>query len=393
MNLRHSLLVPLALAVMFASLWVFEADSLGSLRKSAFKAIDGTGWGHRGLQSQPAISHLLFNNTPAGIPANEASFVDPSSVLMDAKGRLLIADRRDHRIHVVTTNGRIKTYVGDGWRGFTGEGVFRTKARVSFPEGMALDTTGHLVFVDAHNHRVRRVSTDGTIHTIAGTGVQGYGGDGSVATNASLNRPSDVCTIGDGSVVIADVNNHAIRKVRPDGIIETVAGRGTPGYTGDGGPADEAKLNKPWGVECTPDGDILIADSRNHRIRKVTPAGSISTIAGTGKAGFSGDGGPASEATFDSPQEVVLDDSGGMYVVDEHNHAIRYVDTRGIIRTVVGTGEKGEATIGAPATGSALNDPEDVWVLGPDRILVADGDNARILMIDEEGRLWRGAGR
>lgn len=385
--------VAFAVALAFALLVIFKAGSLGALRKSTFRAVDGTPPGHWFLQRQPAISHLLFRSTPDGIPAEEASFVDPSSILVDSEGRLLIADRREHRIYAVAANGRIETYVGNGWPGFTGEGDFRTEARVSFPEGMALDMTGDLVFADAHNHRVRRVSADGTVHTIAGSGVSGYSGDGGPATDASLNRPSDVCITGDGSVVIADVGNDAVRRVRPDGIIETVAGSGTPGFSGDGGPADEATLNKPWGVACTAHGEIFIADSRNHRIRKVNTAGLISTIAGTGDAGFSGDGGPASEASFDSPQEVVLEGGGGMYVVDEHNHAIRYVDAGGIIWTVVGTGEKGEAALGAPATGSKLNDPEDVWVLGPGRILVADGDNGRIRVIDEEGRLWRVAGR
>lgn len=391
--LRLLLVSTVALVMILVPPIQTHAEGAGSFRKDAFRTIDETGLGHWLLQKQPAISFFLFGRTPDGIPANKASFSDPSSILLDAEGQLFIADRRNHRIYVVSRNGRIETYVGNGVPGFTEEEHSRTGTRVSFPEGMALDRADNLIFADAHNHRVRKVVTGGKVRTVAGSGVPGYSGDGGPATESSLNRPSDVCIAKDGSIIIADVNNHAIRKVRPDDNIETIAGNGVPGFSGDGGRSEEAQLNKPWGIACSPDGEILIADSRNHRIRKITSTGVIRTIAGTGRAGYSGDGGPGSEASFNSPQEVVLDDDGGMYVVDEHNHSIRYIDTVGIVRTVAGIGEKGETDVGATAAGGALNDPEDVWVSGPGRIMIADGDNQRVRIIDEEGRLWRVAGR
>lgn len=348
----------------------------------------------RVLLEYPRLSRYLFGRTPVieGGDARRARFRDPSSVLAAPDGRIFVSDRRDHRIRVIA-DGRIRTFVGTGTAGYSGDGGPRGDAEIRFPEGLAMSDGGDLVFADALNHRIRTVSAEGRVRTIAGDGRPGFSGDGGPAEEGSLRRPSDVCVARDGSIFIADVGNHAIRRVAPDGIMTTVAGSGAPGFSGDGGPGTEARLHDPWGIDCLPDGGVLIADSENHRIRELTSEGTIVTVAGTGNQGSAGDGLPASAADFNSPQEVVADDEGGFLVVDEHNHRIRHIDSQGFARGVAGTGEMGRSPDGTLATRGKLNDPEDVSWLGESELLIADGDNGRILKKDSADTLRIIAGR
>lgn len=364
------------------------------LYHASFDAATSTRVGGWILYEHSWLSKYLFGRVVVieGSSARKAAFEDPSSIVVAPDGRIFVSDRRDHRIHVIS-EGRIRTFIGDGVGGFSGDGEERQNARVNFPEGMAISEDGHLIFADAHNHRIREVAPSGLVRTLAGNGEPGLRGDGGPATRASLRRPSDVCQSHDGSIFIADVGNHSVRRVTPSGIIQTMAGTGRPGYSGDGGPGTEAQLNQPWGVACLPGGGVLIADSENHRVRRLEPDGSIKTVLGSGRKGLGREGVAALQAELDSPQEVLLDGRGGYFVVDEHNHRIRHVNSQGYVRTVVGTGERGTAAAGTRGTDARLDDPEDVWVSSGGSLLIAEGDNYRILGVDEANVLRVAAGR
>jgi sugar lactone lactonase YvrE len=200
---------------------------------------------------------------------------------------------------------------------------------------MAADAAGNVYIVDTYNNRIRRVDAHGVITTIGGTGSAGYGGDGGPATNARFNNPHGIASDPAGNVYVADPPNQRIRRIDANsGIVTTVAGSGAGGFGGDGGPATAARLNYPKGVEIAPDGSLYIADNNNHRVRRVDLAtGIITTVAGTGTAGFSGDGGPATAARLDEPRNIAFDSAGRLYIVDQNNGRIRRVDSDGRIST------------------------------------------------------------
>ncbi len=222
-----------------------------------------------------------------------------------------------------------------------GDGGPATEAGLSQPSGLAVAADGSL-YISDRLQRIRRVRPDGIIETVVGTGVSGYNGDGIPATEAQLAEPRDVAFGPDGSLYIADERNNRIRRVGLDGIITTVAGIGGPGaYGGDGGPATEAQLNHPYAVDVGPDGSLYIADSQNDRVRRVSPDGTMTTFAGTGERGFSGDEGPASEAQLNRPSGVAVGLDGSVLIVDTYNNRVRRVGTDGIITTAAGGGHIG----------------------------------------------------
>ena len=257
---------------------------------------------------------------------------------------------------------------------------------------MAVDTKGNIYIADFYNNRVRRVGPDGVITTIAGTGQEGFSGDGGPATQARLNVPSDVAVDAQGNVYIADSNNHRIRRVGPNGVITTIAGTGPVGggegrFSGDGRPATQARLNSPAGVVVDAQGNVYIADSDNHRIRRVGLDGIITTIAGSGdtgfgKGGYSGDGGPATQARLNSPDGMVVDAQGNIYIADTYNHRIRRVGLDGVITTIAGTGAEGYSGDGGPATQARLNYPAGMAVDAQVNIYIADEANHRIRRMD-----------
>jgi hypothetical protein len=260
-----------------------------------------------------------------GGAATAAQLWDPRGVAVDAAGKLYIADSGRHRIRKVTPDGIITTVAGNGIEGYSGDGGAATAASLRWPYGVAVDATGNLYIADADNHRIRKVTQDGIITTVAGNGIGGYSGDGGAATAASLYYPRDVAVDAAGNLYIADSDNHRIRKVTSAGIITTVAGKGTGGYSGDGGAATSASLLWPHGVAVDATGNLYIADKNNNRIRKVTPSGIISTVAGNGAYGYSGDGGPATAASLQWPHGVAVDAAGNLYIADTSNHRIRKV--------------------------------------------------------------------
>ncbi|MEX2531238.1 MAG: hypothetical protein WD960_10740 [Gemmatimonadota bacterium] len=333
-----------------------------------------------------------------GGPALELGLFNPMGIAEGPSGDLYISDRGRDRggrlIWRLDDEGRAHLVAGVGKFGFAEPGEKATEAELSAPEGLAFDPEGRLHFVDTRSQRILRIEHDGTLAVVAGTGVKGYTGNGGPADQARLHNPTDVRIDDDGNIYIADVYNQMIRRVSPDGIIETVAGTGTPGYSGDGGPAREAELKEPWGVFIHPTtGRLLIADGANNRVREVDEDGIIRTVVGTGERGYSGDGGPALEARLDSPQSFGFDCAGRMYIGDEHNHVIRVVEADGTIRSLVGTGSPGRAPEGAVGQEAPLNDPENMHVACDGTVYIADGNNFRVIEVQPDGTVNRFAGK
>src|SRR5437773_2649081 len=267
--------------------------------------------------------------------------------------------------------GAITTYAG---RDFSGDGGPATAARLLAPAGVALDPAGNLYIADTADHRIRKVTPGGTISTYAGSGSCGFSGDGGPATAAQLSVPVGVALDPAGNLYIADHDNGRIRKVTSGGTISTYAGSGSRGLSGDGGPATAAQLSSPHGVALDTAGNLYIADS--NRIRKVTPGGTISTYAGTGTGPFSGDGGPATAAQLSSPAGVALDLTGNLYIADDGNYRIRKVTPGGTISTYAGGGSSNFSGDGGPATAAQLNVPVGVALDPAGNLYIADKDNA-----------------
>jgi trimeric autotransporter adhesin len=317
--------------------------------------------------------------------ATSAALTYPLGVAIDASGNIYIADTYNNRIRMVTkSTGIISTVAGTGSSSYRGDGGIATSAELSSPRGVAIDASGNIYIADAGNNRIRMVTkSTGIISTVAGTGSSGYSGDGGLARLALLNSPRGVAIDASGNIYIADTDNRCIRMVtKSTGIISTVAGTGSSSYSGDGGLATSAKLYYPYGVAIDASGNIYIADAGNNRIRMVTKStGIISTVAGTGSSGYSGDGGLAISAQLYDPSGVAFDASGNIYIADTINHCIRMVTkSTGIISTVAGTGSYGYSGDGGLATSTALRSPEGVAIDASGNIYIADTKNQRIRM-------------
>jgi hypothetical protein len=263
----------------------------------------------------------------------------------------------DGIITTVAGNGYVNpstygTYEG----GYSGDGGPATNAELYYPQGVAVDTFGNLFIADSANQRIRELGTGGVISTVAGNGTYGYFGDGGPAINAELDDPQGVAVDALGNVFIADTDNQRIREMRTDGVITTVAGNGTQGHSGDGGAATNAELNNPSGVAVDAFGNVFIADTDNQCIREVGTDGIITTVAGGGTNGL-GDGGPATNAELSDPSGVAVDASGNLFIADYYNNRIREVGTNGIITTVAGDGIGGYSGDGGAATNAELNTP------------------------------------
>lgn len=322
-----------------------------------------------------------------GGPATSAQLNFPSGVAKDASGNLYIADNSNNLIRKVdASTGIITTVAGNRINGYNGDGGPATSAQLNFPFDIAFDGSGNLYIADRENHRIRKVdASTGVITTVAGTGINGYNGDGFMATSAQLNYPSGVAVDGSGNLYIADVRNHRIRRINAStGVITTVAGTGTNGYSGDGGTATLAQLYGPFGVTFDELENLYIADRVNQRIRKVdVSTGVITTVAGTGAAGFDGDGGPATSAQLWEPYDVTVDGLGNLYISDESDR-IRKVDaSTGMIMTVAGTGTSGYSGDGGPATSAQLNSPRGILVDGSGNLYIADQRNHRIRRVTD----------
>jgi sugar lactone lactonase YvrE len=309
------------------------------------------------------------------------SLVQPVGISVDATGNVYFSDKARYRVFKLTPSGVVSVYAGTGLPGFSGDGGSATGAQLLDPDGTAIDALNNLYIADKVGNRVRRVNADGIIQTVAGTGSTGFSGDGGLATRARLNAPEAVAVDAAGNLYIADRENQRIRKVDTDGVITTVAGTGDPGFSGDGGPATQAKLNSPQGVAVDLAGNLYIADHYNNRIRRVNKSGIISTVAGNGTFGFSGDGGYATSAQLAYPQSVAVDAAGNLFVADYYNNRIRKVDTKGIITTIVGSDKCWYSGDGGSAESAQICDPLDVSVDEDGNLYFSDFTNVRIRKI------------
>ena len=315
-------------------------------------------------------------------PATAAKLQQPYGVAVDGSGNLYIADASNHRVRKVNGSGTITTVAGIGSAGFSGDGGPATSAELSDPYGVAVDGSGNLYIADTLNHRVRKVDGSGTITTVAGTGTAGFSGDGGLATSAELDGPWGMAVDGSGNLYIADQGNSRVRKVDGAGTITTVAGTITTGFSGDEGPATSAELFYPEGVAVDGSGNLYIAEHSNERVRKVNGSGTITTVAGTGTAGFSGDGGSATAARFNAPYAVAVDGSGDLYIADYFNQRVRKVNGSGTITTVAGIGSAGFSGDGGSATSAQLNGPIGLAVDGASNLYIADLANQRVRKVE-----------
>ncbi len=326
-----------------------------------------------------------FSFSGDGGPATSADLSTPVSVAVDGSGNLLFADSGNNRIRRVDSNtGIIITVAGNGTLGFSGDGGAATNASLFRPISVAVDGSGNLLFADPGNNRVRRMDKNaGIVTTVAGNGDSDFSGDGGAATNASLYFPEGVVVDGSGNLFIADSNQFIRRVDAVTGIITTVAGNGTYGFSGDGGVATSASIANPTGIALDGSGNLFIADNANSRIRRVDGGtGIITTVAGNGTAGFSGDGGAATSASLDFPSGVAVDSTGNLFIADPGNFRVRRVDgSTAIITTVAGNGSSRFSGDGGTATSAGMS-PLGISLDGSGNLLIADVSNNRIRRMD-----------
>lgn len=332
---------------------------------------------------------LVAGSGTAGFSGNgvytptTAQFDTPLGLSGDSTGVLYIADTGNHRIRRIDAfRDTLITVAGTGTEGFSGDAGAATAAQLNAPWDVFAAGSGTLYVADTGNHRIRRVTPAGVITTIAGTGTAGFSGDGGAATSAQLKSPTGVFA-ADGKIYIADQGNHRIRVINGT-TITTYAGTDSAGSSGDGGVATAAKLSSPTDVYADTSGRLLIADTGNHRVRAVAPGDTtISTIAGTGVSGFGGDGGVATNARLAFPRSVLVDTSGNIYITDRFNHRLRRINTNGVITTLAGDGTLAYSGDGGAANLSQLAAPSGVW-LHREAIYFTDAENNRVRWIDTD---------
>jgi uncharacterized protein (TIGR03437 family) len=319
-----------------------------------------------------------------GGPAIQAQLNTPQGVAADGAGNLYLSDTLNNVVRKVSPNGTIANFAGNGGAGSSGDGGAATSAQLNGPQGLAVDASGNLFIADTLNAKVRKVSTSGVISTVAGSGTPGYGGDGGAASGAQLNLPIGLAVDAVANLYIADFGNSRVRKVSASGAIATVAGNGSFGYSGDGGPAVNAQLNGPQGVAVDAAGDLFIADTVNNLIRKVTPGGLIATVAGNGLAGYSGDGGPAIAAQLSNPASVAVDSAGNIFTLDGSDR-VRQVYPNGVIATIAGNGSLGYTGDGGLATLAEINAPLAIALGSKGNLYLADTANSAIRLLQYAG--------
>ncbi len=318
-------------------------------------------------------------------PATKVSISLVDGMAVAPNGDIYISRRAHNLISRIDSKGLLTNVVGTGHSGFSGDGGPALQADMNLPAGLAFDAKGNLYLSDRANHRVRKVDTKGIITTVAGNGTAGFSGDGGPATAASLNLPSGLAVDSKGNLYIADRSNNRVRVVDSSGTIKTFAGNGENRYHGDNMPALKATLDKPFGLAVDKHNNLYIADRGNNRIRKVDASGMISTVAGDGGFYFIGDNGPAYRASIAGPTGVVVDDEGNIFIADRQNNRIRMVDKLGMIRTIMGTGTQdynGDAEL---ARDTNLHLPFSVALDKNGDLLVIDRSHYRIRKLIMKG--------
>lgn len=336
--------------------------------------------------TQPAVAQTYRIDTLLGdfdpletVPLSRAWTEHPSALAVGADGGIYFAEASIGRVRKIDRSGQVITIAGSGLTGDSGDGGPATSARFGSIEGLAVDHAGNIYIADADNNRIRRVDRAGTIETVAGTGEFGWEGDGVPATSATLTAVSGLATDRNGNLYIADTWADRIRKIDTQGTISTVAGTGEEGRSGDGGPALAAQLNRPRAVAVDDAGNIYIADAANHQVRRVDVSGTISTFAGTGDDGDLGDGGPATAAHLSEPYAVAIDPAGNVFIADAGNSTVRKVDSGGTITTVAGGRDVGNEV--------SIARPRALAVDRSGNVYIADAWRDRVLRLDATGRV------
>ncbi len=362
----------LLIAVMWASAGTALAQTPALTVQPAINTVAGNGDAYYGGDNGPATSAYI--NYPTGIA-------------VDSAGNLYIADNQNNRVRKVNAaTGIITTVAGTGTGGYNGDNIAATSAELYYPNAVALDSAGNLYIADSSNSRIRKVNAStGIITTVAGTGYGGWNGDNISAITAELYNPTSVAVDSVGNIYIADDYNNRVRKVSAyTGIITTVAGTGGYGFSGDTGPAVNAKLYYPYSIALDSTGNLYICDLYNNRVRMVTAStGIINTVAGNGSYGYSGDGGPAISATMYNPMGITVDGAGNFYFADQVDGRIRMVNaSTGIITTVAGNGTYGDDSNGLPATSSAIYAPFGVALDAAGNLYIADEDTSQVRKVN-----------
>ena len=353
----------------------------GALLVSAASACSVSEDACSGLAPEPGIictvagtGERAFNGD--GLDPRDTDFHSLSSVRPGPEGALYVVDGSNQRIRALTPQG-VRTVAGNGVHERAHLGTQATDSPLEQPVDLAFDSDGRLIIVSLHDPRLLRVEHDGTLKNLAGYGDYGDFGDGGSALNAAFLEPTGIAIAEDGTIYIADGLAARVRAILPDNTIVAIAGTGEYGYSGDGGPAVEATLEYPTALALDPEGRLLIADSVNHAVRRVEADGTIVTIAGTGEKGFSGDGGPAAQAELNSPEGLAVAEDGRIYLSDTRNHRIRCIDPEGTIQTLAGSGESGWQGDGADALSASFYSPVRLS-LGGSTLFIADLNNERV---------------
>jgi sugar lactone lactonase YvrE len=315
----------------------------------------------------------------------------PSGVAYDAAGNLYFAGTNRQQVFESTLAGALLVVAGSGTQGFAGDGGAATAAQLNSPQSVAIGPDGTLYIADTGNQRIRAVSTAGTITTFAGTGSVGYGGDHGPATSAIFHHPNALAIDASGALLVCDSGNHRVRRISA-GQVTTIAGTGVQGLGGDGAAATAAQLDTPAGIAVAADGRIFIADTHNQRVRVVATSGNISTFAGTGVAGYAGDGGAATSAQLAQPRGLFATAGGALLIADSNNQRIRMVDASGAISTLAGNGTQGSSSDGAAAATASLNTPRGVALSAFSAPVFADAGNSMVRELVANGNLYSPAG-
>jgi DNA-binding beta-propeller fold protein YncE len=342
-----------------------------------------------------SISRLKCGG-PSQVSCGSARFLagGPEGLAFDGHGNLYSADCEDGFVFRVSRRGQFSVVAGTGVQGFSGNGGPALKATFACPAGVALDAHGNLYVADASNNRVRRISPGGVVRALAGAGpippvasMRGaYGGNGGPAARARFKFPVGVAFDAHGNLYVADRDNGAVRMISPAGRITTVAGTGVRGYSGDGGPAAKARLNQPEGFAFDRAGNLYVSDSANNRVRRIDArTGVVTTVAGNGRHGYTGDGGPATKARLSDPYGLAFDAQGNLFVSEPDEGVVRRINSRGVITTFAGTGRLGFSGDGGPATKAKLNQPYGLAFDSAGNLYIADNGNGRIRKINKRG--------